>query len=151
MAAFERQLAIWLLREQIVPMSPKDQPMVSIWNRIVAHFSNRVTWKSLVFLFVKFPLGILSFVVVIISGSITLAFLSAPLFYQWFEWAVNFTPGFIWRIDSTNDALVASLIGLLLWPVSLHIIALVAQLSGKFAAFMLGHQNSVESKISSEI
>lgn len=151
LAAFERQLAIWLLKENIYPMAQKNETEESIWNRLIAHLTNRVTWKSLVFLFVKFPLGILSFIVVVISGSITLGFLSAPLLYQSLEWAVGFTPGNIWRINSYDDALLAALIGLLLWPVSLHVIAWVAKASGKFAAYMLGNQNFINSEISAEI
>ncbi|MBW8012629.1 MAG: hypothetical protein FVQ83_15545 [Chloroflexi bacterium] len=151
LAAFERQMAIWLLKENIVPMALNNRGEEGVWKRLIAHLTNQVTWKSLLFLFVKFPLGIASFVVVVISGTITIGFLSAPLFYKSYEWVVNFAPGIVWRVDSYNEALIAALIGLLMWPVSLHIIGWVAKVSGRFAAFMLGYQNYTDALNSTEI
>ena len=47
--------------------------------RIVRWLRDPVTWKSLVFVALKFPLGIVSFAAVAFSGFISLVFLFAPL------------------------------------------------------------------------
>jgi len=65
LTAFERQLALWLLRVDIPPMSRESASGQSVWTRFKAHLKNPVTWKGLVYLFAKFPLGILSFVVAV--------------------------------------------------------------------------------------
>ncbi len=60
LTAFERQLAILLLHVDISPMSLESAKGQGIWERLKAHLSNPITWKGLVYLFAKFPLGILS-------------------------------------------------------------------------------------------
>ena len=65
LVVFERQLAIWLLHVDIPPMSCETASGQSAWARLKSHLSNPLTWKGLAYLFARFPLGILSFVVAI--------------------------------------------------------------------------------------
>ena len=55
LAAFERQMAIWLLREEIPPMSRQDLSGLTLWQQFKATVTNPVTWKGLVYLLAKFP------------------------------------------------------------------------------------------------
>lgn len=138
LAMFERQMAILLLNEKIPPMShplPADQ---GAWDHIKAHLTNLVTWKSLIYLFVKFPLGILSFTVVVFFVALAGALVTAPLTFSFFPLQMMFWGDVVWRIDTLGEALIAFVIGLVLALVSLHVMNALAWLSGKFARLMLG-------------
>lgn len=142
-AAFERQLAMWLLREDIPPMTPRrlrEQPGENAlsWDGFMAHLGNPVTWTGLVYLFAKFPLGILSFVALVLAVSLTGVFLTAPLTYTFVQPEVWFTWNSVWVIDTLGDALLAFLIGIPLLFAFLHILNGLAWVSGKFAKIMLG-------------
>jgi hypothetical protein len=140
LASFERYMAIHLLNEDIPAMARPSNEGDDIWTRFKAYFTNPVTWKGLLYLFVKFPLGIATFVVLITVVSLTLAFLTMPLTYQSLDYfqSISFGSGLpVWQIDSLVDALLAALIGLLLWPVTLHITNGLAWVHAKFAKLML--------------
>ena len=138
LAAFERQLAIWLLNENIPPMARQGPLIPGWWEMILVYLRNPVTWKSLVYLFVKFILGIVSFVVVVTLGTLTISFVTMPAYYWMVKPQIWITWQKIWEIDSLPEALIMSLIGLGLLFLSLHIFNGLAWLSGKFARLMLG-------------
>src|SRR5215467_13530080 len=74
LARFERNLAIRWLHVEISPMAPPRKEGLNRWERFRLHLTNVVTWKSLAFLFLKFPLGIISFVVILYLFVLTLGF-----------------------------------------------------------------------------
>ncbi len=140
LAAFERQMAVLMLRKQIPPMlRDKDRSANGIWAKFTAFLGNPVTWKSLLYLFVKFPLGIISFVVVVTFGSIIMAFIAAPFYYNFINPEVWITSYTIWRIDTLWEAIIACLAGILLLPAALHAFNGIAWVSGEFARVMLGN------------
>jgi hypothetical protein len=73
--------------------------------------------------------------------SLTLAFLTMPFMYEFlpeFQAGIVLSPGLpVWHIDSLNDALLVALIGLMLWPVTLHVTNGLAWVHAKFAKIML--------------
>jgi len=139
-AGFERVMAINLLHFDIAPMStPRSEKAQTNLQKLGAFLTNPVTWKSLLYLFVKFPLGILSFVVLVTLTSITLVMLFAPLLYRYIQPEIIGWTGVIWRIDTMGEAVAASVIGFILIFVSLHIFNGLAWVSGKFAQIMLGN------------
>jgi hypothetical protein len=146
-AAFERQLAIWLLLVNIPPMSRPIPGEVSTWERIKAYLTNPVTWKGLLFLFAKFPLGILSFVVLVTSIALTGAFLTAPLTFYFFPIDVWLWGNLHWRLDTLPEALLGCLIGLILLFISMHILNGLAWVSGQFARLMLGYYPATEPQV----
>lgn len=144
MIVFERQLAIGLLREQIPPITRLDQSSKSLWQKFTAFVTNSVAWKGLAFLLARFPLGLLSFVVLVTLLSLSLALIATPLYYQWaptnIDMTWNGTPfQSVWRIDTLPEAMLVSLVGILFLIVSLHIFNGLAWVSGKFARIMLGN------------
>lgn len=151
LAALERQMAIHWLKEDIPPMTLPPTEGADLVTRFRDYFTNIVTWKSLVYLFGKFPLGILNFIVWVTMVAFTLTFLGMPFFYQFFgsiiPVVVDFGGGMFWYIDSLSDALIASVFGIFLWPVTLHILNGVAWVNGKFAKVMLGLYKPVKSVI----
>ena len=92
---FERILAVKLLKEDI-PHAARRRPVVSagqdlstverlfvgVWRRFKSHLSNRLTWTGMLYLLIKFPLGIASFTIVVTLVSVSVALLTAPT-YMW--------------------------------------------------------------------
>lgn len=141
--AFERGMAIGMLREDILPRSQQDLSGMTLWKKFTATLANPVTWKGLAYLLAKFPLGIISFVVLVTLLSVSLAFLTMPFYYTWFSPEIT-----LWGdstlypmvlVDTLGEAMLGSLIGVILTLVSLHILNGLAWVSGKFAKVMLGN------------
>jgi hypothetical protein len=82
LAAFERMLAMLLLREEIPPMSPVKHTSESAWEKVKAHLGNRVTWTGLLYLILKFPVATFFFVVAVTLLATTIGMLITPFLYQ---------------------------------------------------------------------
>lgn len=139
LTAFERVQAITLLRVKIPPMDKPIEESAGFWARMKAYFTNPVTWKGLLFLFSKFPLGVINFTLVVTILAVILALVAAPLAYPWATYDLGFTV-----INSLSDALLVTIVGLLLAPAGFHLLNFLARLQGEFARVMLG-QASYES------
>src|SRR5258708_16442691 len=61
MAAFERQLTMHWLNVYIAPMSYRSEKSMTWYQTFKMRLTNPVTWKSLVYVIVKFPFCICSF------------------------------------------------------------------------------------------
>jgi len=125
-AAFERSLADGLLGTHLTPSPQPWKRADGVWPRIKAHFGSSATWKDLAFLFLKFPLGLLSFCVVVTLGATSLALATAPFYYRYasstdahgvVHHGLNFG---VWYVDRLGQALLLVPVGLLLAVVSLH-------------------------------
>jgi hypothetical protein len=127
-AAFERQMAIWLLGIDISSMYAHSSTSgSSILQRFVQRLKSPVTWKSLIFLLIKFPLGIFSLVLMTVLLCLTLAMLFTPVLYVFGASEVN----------SVLEAFAVSLAGIFVGFLSLHVLNVLAGLSGDFAQKML--------------
>lgn len=60
-AIMERNMAVNWLKVNVPPMEMPADKTKSFWDRMRAHLSNSVTWKSLLYLFLKLLLGIITF------------------------------------------------------------------------------------------
>jgi signal transduction histidine kinase len=65
-AAFERHLTMRLLRISIAPMGTASPGSMKWWQTLPARLSNRMTWKTLAYLLLKFPLGLVSFILTVV-------------------------------------------------------------------------------------
>ena len=139
MCEFERILAVSLLKEDIPQtirerstvtgdqnLSSVERLFLGTWRRLKSHLSDRLTWTGLFYLFLKFPVGIASFVVAVTLVSVTAALLGAP-FYYWVDDGIELG---IWQVDVLWEALILTLIGI---PVAFH--------QGRLARVMLGKLN----------
>jgi signal transduction histidine kinase len=131
MAAVERGVARVLLGVPIA--QPPDRRGLSPVERVTRWLRDPVTWKSLVFVALKFPLGIATFAIVCASGFISLILLFAPLI-------VLITPVtfFGWIVESPLQALPLPLLGAPAGLLSLHLYNGLAWLWALFARIMLG-------------
>ena len=135
LVVFERQLAIWLLHVDIPPISRDTASGQSAWVRLKVHLSNPLTWKGLAYLFARFPLGIFSFVVAFTLIALTGALVFAPLTYTNPESQMYI---FSWQIDTLNEAVICSIVGLGVGLISMHLMNGLAFVSGRFTSLMLG-------------
>jgi len=133
---FERQMAIWLLKVEIGPTGDPSDPGDDIWQRFKKYIGNSVTWKGLIFLLLKFPLGTVSFTLGTTLVVTALALVFSPI-------ALIFFPNASVRFFGldVHPAVAASIffvIGILLVPISLHILNGLAYVYGQIARILLG-------------
>jgi hypothetical protein len=81
LAAFERQLTRWWLGADIAPLSPPRPPGRSLFTRVRDHLTNAVTWKSLLYLLLQLPAGLLAFALEVLGLSLAVAATLTPLWY----------------------------------------------------------------------
>ncbi len=142
LARFERRQAMVLLHEEILPFNVESMAGKSIWQQFVAYLKNPVTWKGLVYLLLKFPLGVFSFTLLVTLLSVSLALLTVPFYYQIAPISVNLDLAFAqpWMVvDTLSEAMTLCVIGAVLTLLSLHVLNGLAWVSGKFARVMLGN------------
>ena len=147
MCEFERILAVNLLKENIPRtiranstvtvdehLSSVERLFVGAWRRLKAHLSDWLTWTGMLYLFLKFPVGIASFVVAVTLVSVTASLLGAP-FYYWVGDGVELG---IWQVDVLWEALLLALAGVPVVFIALHLMNVTASLAGRLARVMLG-------------
>ena len=132
MAAVERMLARRLLRIAIHP--PIEGGIHFTWRqRVQLWLRDPVTWKSLVFLLGKLPMGVVAFAAIALLGFTSVVLMFAPVL-------VAFTPVifFGWEIDNPVAAIAAVPAGVVLFFLCLHVFNGLAWLYGVCARVMLG-------------
>jgi hypothetical protein len=141
LAQGERLMAVFWLKENLPPMAGLTAGGTDPWARVKRHLLSPITWKSLAYLFMKFPLGLAGFVILATMLPLTVALVAMPILYQVVPdmqagvFLSSGTPA--WQIDSLSDALLVCLGGLTLWPVALHVTNGMAWVHAKFARVML--------------
>ena len=93
-AAFERRLAMRLLRIDIAPMGTASPESVKWWQTLPARLSNRMIRKTLAYLLLKFPLGLVSFILTLVLPVVSVAIVPVAFI--------------IWLITATFVALVVA-------------------------------------------
>jgi two-component system phosphate regulon sensor histidine kinase PhoR len=150
-AAYERQLARWWLGAEIGPMSAAAPSGRSRWERVRAHLSNPVTWKSLLYLLLQFPAGMLAFALEVAGLSAALALALAPIWYQLdrqiaFPRDVAYSGLVLWATGTGTGieprgfaiSLLLGVAGLVLLVWVMHAIGLVGRAWAAAAASLLG-------------
>jgi hypothetical protein len=134
--AFERAQSIYLLGESIYPMSKPSTEDKGLLMRMKEFLTNPVTWKGLLFLFLKFPLGTGAFVLITVGLSVGLSLIFAPIIYPFATINLGF-----WTIDSFSEAIGLSIVGVLILPGIFHTFNFAARLFGKLSKLMLGQKD----------
>lgn len=80
-AAFERHLARWWLLADVPPMSVPRPPGRKLWQRARDHLVSSVTWKSILYLVLQLPAGLIAFALAVVGLSAGIAMLLAPFWY----------------------------------------------------------------------
>lgn len=141
-AAFERYMAIRWLRVIIPPLAYPFSIPLTRWQRLQVQVRNPMTWKTLAYLLLKFPLGIFSFVstivlvvlsIVIAVVTLILGLLTAPFFIL-----VSVLRNVSHTWERVQQYLLFALMGCGLSLITLHLLNGLAFISGQFARLMLG-------------
>lgn len=121
LATLERSLAGTFLGAQIE--SPGRTPLA--WDHplqsLKVLLGDAGTWKELLFLLLKLPLGIISFVLTVTLMALTLSLLLTPLAFIVIP--VQFLA---WRVSSAEAAVALLALGLLIGILSLHLLNALA-------------------------
>lgn len=139
MAAFERSLAISLLHVKIPPMEKPSASTAGFWQRVKDYLTNPVTWKGMLYLFIRFPLGVINFSLVVTILAAVAGLIAAPLIYPWATFDLGFAV-----VNSLSDALLVMIFGLLVAPAGLHLLNYLARVQGELARVMLGQASYEE-------
>jgi hypothetical protein len=131
---FERALAIHLLGANVPPVRPEPLPDRDIGTWLKDVYTNAVTWKSLAFLLLKFPLGLASWILVIVGLSLALGLIAAPLIVGL---GGEVELGF-WEPTTVGEAWAVVPVGLAVFLVAIHLFNAVAWTWAQLARFMLG-------------
>jgi hypothetical protein len=137
-ARFERFLTISLFGIKINPSHLKKTK--KLWPRVKAHLKDSFTWKSLAYLFIKFPLGIISFVILVTFISVSLSFIVTPFIFVLTQTSLLngiIVSGAYSFMNTYWFTGLIGIVGLLLVFVSLHIFNFLARLSGIIAKVLL--------------
>lgn len=133
---FERAQARILLNVSLPFNEPPSLETQSILTKIKAFMLDPATWRGLLFIILKFPIGLLSFIALITGFAIITAFIFAPIAIQ----IGNINLGF-WHVDTISEAIGLSLIGIMLLPGFCHLYFLLGKLLGAFSAYLLKPKN----------
>lgn len=155
-AAFERQLARWWLGADVPPMSAPRPPGRKLWRRARDHVASAVTWKSILYLTLQFPAGVVALTLEVAGISAGIALLGAPVWYLLDHLTYNpnsldFAGPVVWLIGSaaaiTPQGLLISLgllaaAGFLLLAWVLYMIDIAGRGWGAAATRLLGLSES---------
>jgi hypothetical protein len=115
-AAFERVQARYLLGAEVGPAPRPWENATGIWGKLKAHFGSGSTWRDLAYLFVKFPLGLVSFLLLVVLASVIASLFAMPVLAIYDVPAVNGT----W-VPPLWFGLLCVPLGLLALVISLHV------------------------------
>lgn len=130
-ATIEAELAQTLLGVRFQPASPAPMRREGWLGQLLC---DSYTWRSLLFGLIKFPLGIISFVLTVVGLSVPLALASSAILYRFVP--LNVGPGY--TITTLNEALFMSVIGVLLAPIALALLNGWAAFCGLVVKVCLG-------------
>ncbi len=124
-----------------IPSIPIKQSK-GIWKKTQAYLSDSFTWKSLAYLFIKFPLGIISFVVLVTLLSVSLSLMATPILYYLTKTGILqgifcIVPNNICFINSYFTAIIVAIIGVFLSFIFLHALNGLARIFGLLTKSML--------------
>ncbi|MBN1948757.1 MAG: sensor domain-containing protein [Candidatus Cloacimonetes bacterium] len=126
----EALLRIRMPRRQIFLNSGRG-----LFRKLKALLASRLTWESLAYLILQFPLGIIYFTLSITLFAVSLGAIASPflrlIFAQAVEWETNNQHLPDWWLPLIFVG------GLLLFFLSLHLIRLIGKIHGKYAKIML--------------
>jgi hypothetical protein len=141
MSALERRLAISLLGADVPPMAPPPSAaVVGFWQRLRAFLSNPVTWKGMGYLLAKFPLGLVSFVALVTSLSVSISLLLLPVTWPWADVSFEGFDGDVMLLQPSTfgGALFYGVAGAILLLQSLNLLNGLAYVWRLVATAMLG-------------
>jgi signal transduction histidine kinase len=140
---FERGLHRALLNTDIPEPTTALLGEGRLWDRIKALLRDGTTWRTLAWLFIRFPAGIASFVILVTLGSVAAVFLASPLIIplDLTRWNINVQDDFIrigdW-VPTEVDLWWLVPVGIILFIAFFHVVNGLAAIFRVTGAALLG-------------
>ncbi len=134
--SFERLQTTHLLGIEIPVSQPNNDENSAIWQKIKSFLTDPDIWKGVLFILLKFPIGIFSFVVLVTGIALLFSMIFSPIIIPFSS--INF--GF-WQVDTISEAIGLCLLGLMALPGVFHIYYFLGQSIGKLSEVLLKPKN----------
>lgn len=137
----DRKLTSLFLGVQIAKPEARPSEKETATAILVAQLKSLQFWKELGYLLLKMPLGVIAFTIAVTFVAVSLAFIGAPFILTYFPDAqMMLWNGFV--VDTMQEALVTSALGLIFGAFSVLIVNGVAKLMGIISVWALGKAES---------
>jgi serine/threonine protein kinase len=130
---FESRLAAQMLGAD-TGFNPPETVQSGVWNSARRILQDGLTWRSAGFLFLKFPVGIVVFVIAVTLVSLSIGLITAPLTYQINWWQIQIDE---WYVDNSFKAGLASMVGLLMCVLTWYAVRGLGWAQAQLAGIML--------------
>ena len=130
--SFERLQTTHLLGISIPITSPVSSENISLWQKLKLFLTDPATWKGVLFILLKFPIGIISFVVLVTGLAVLFSMIFSPLIISWNP--IHFG---VWKVDTISEAIGLCMLGLMTLPGLFHFYYFLGQSIGKLSAMLL--------------
>jgi hypothetical protein len=129
----EQKMAFGLLQLRF-PIAPFWSSGSSLGAAVGRYFASKPAWKRVLFLLLRVPLGVLSFIAVMILLPLTIILLTMPVVYL-----TGLHDLIFWelRVNRFGESMALSLMAILLVPFVLHLSNLLSRFSGWLAKELL--------------
>lgn len=139
--SFERLQTTHLLGITIPATQPDVTESPGLWQKIKSFLTDSGTWKGLTFILLKFPIGLVSFVILVTGIALLFSMIFSPIIIPFSS--INF--GF-WKVDTISEAIGLSLLGLMALPGVFHIYYFLGQAIGKLSEALLKPKNELSDR-----
>lgn len=137
----DRKLTTLFLGVQIAKPEARPSEKETATAILVAQLKSLQFWKELGYLLLKMPLGVIAFTIAVTFVAVSLALIGAPFILTYFPDAqMMLWNGFV--VDTMQEALVTSALGLIFGAFSVLIVNGVAKLMGIISVWALGKAES---------
>jgi hypothetical protein len=144
LANLERKISSALLGVKIPYVKSNQIKKKSFWEKLKKRIGDSNTWKDFVYLMIKFPLGIISFVILVTFISVSLSLIGTPFVYYLHQIGVIggtiCSESYLCGLINYPTAIFTGLIGILMVFVSLAVFNSLAFVSGLLAREMLSRK-----------
>ena len=135
LTTMERAMMNSWLKTSIHPRQTPNYEQLSIIGRTGRLFFESRTWMSVLYLIVKFPLGILSLVASILYLAVPISFIASPFLIQFRWYSINVGA---WHPESSMEIFFFPLIGVILAVILANLVNGLAWLHAAWGRLCLG-------------
>jgi hypothetical protein len=136
----ERALAIGLVGVDVAPIDPLPAWPGGLWRHFKGFMGHTPTWRGIVYLLLRFPVGVATFTIAVTLISTSLAMAFAPV-YMWVSDDVVWGG---WSFDPFWWSFLLVPVGVVLTFVSLHVMNALAAACGRWARWSISGRGPTE-------
>lgn len=145
-AAFERHMTMRLLRVSIAPMGTAAPASLQWWRTLPARLSNGMAWKTLAYLLLKFPLGLVSFILLVVLPVLSLAVMLVGLVIWLIIGPILMLVALLRGVSAPERLMQRSFVVVAMGSglITLYLLNGLAALSGQLARVLLGMSETAQ-------